>query len=410
VQQGVEAVGQLAGRMDAQIQTIGARDHEIAERVDRMVQEQMTLLGEQLQLLFDRMAIDTASVAEALRHGAERDEARVRAVGEVIDLLGERIDVASREGIDQMRRTVETRVLGLAQLVRSDSEALRRELVRSAEQLDEHTARALDERLAVVTAAVTAGTERMLDEAGRRLQEETAHAIRSWIDDALVRLEAHADEQTRRFDARTDEAISAIDRNMVRLTDAIEAQFERLGRSVGERAEEAADRAIGGRLDDVLTQMRDAAGSVDLLHRAVRDGQVDLQGTVEQAIEQRISSLARLIRSDNETLAQQIVADQEASKQSLRAMKELQANLPAEVVEMVEQRFASLAESIERSNEMLSKRIDKMADTIGERYGDDIQVVIDRMGDAMHALASLGRPAPAPGRATRVAEPRIELD
>jgi hypothetical protein len=410
VQHGVEAIGQLAGRMDAQLSSIGARDHEVAERIDRTVQEQMALLGEQLQLMFDRMAIDTSSVMETLRHDGERSDTRTRAVGEYVQLLGERIDVASRDAIEQTRRALETRVLGLAQLVRSDSEALRRELVRTAEQLDERTARALDERLGSVSAAVTDGTSRMLNELGRRMQEETAHAIRAWIDDALARLETHADEQSRRFDTRTEEALSAIDRNMVRMTDAIEVQFERLGRGVGERTAQAADLAIGERFDDVLARMHGAAGTIETLQGAIRDGQVELQQAIDRAVDHRMSSLARLIRSDNETLAQQIVADQEASKQSLRAMKELQANLPAEVIEMVEQRFASLAESIERSNEMLSTRIDKMADKIGERYDNDIQVVIDRMGDAMHALASLGRPTPPAGRGPRVAEPRIELD
>jgi DNA anti-recombination protein RmuC len=140
--------------------------------------------------------------------------------------------------------------------------------------------------------------------------------------------------------------------------------------------------------------------------RVLEERQVAHGHELAQTMDAKIASLAKLVRSDNETLAEQIVADQEASKQALRAMKELQASLPAEVIGMVEERFTSLAESIERSNEMLAARIDRMAETLGRRQNDDIQVVIDRMGDAMHALASIGKPEPA----SRPSTPRIELE
>ncbi|MGZ8598860.1 MAG: hypothetical protein ACXWX6_01485, partial [Actinomycetota bacterium] len=233
VQHGVEAVGHLAGSMDAQIHALAARDDEIAGRIATAVQEQMSLLGEQLQLVFDRLAIDTTAVTEAIARRDEAGEEQIRSLAEYLHVLNERIDVASREGIGEVRQALETRVMGLAQLVRADAEALRRELVRTAEGIDERSAALLDERLAAVAAAVTEGTSRMIDELGRRMQEETTYGIRAWIDDALARLESHADEQTRRFDARTDEALSAMDRSLVRMTDAIEGQFERLGRSIG---------------------------------------------------------------------------------------------------------------------------------------------------------------------------------
>jgi DNA anti-recombination protein RmuC len=408
VQHGVEAVGQLAGRMDAQLEALTTRDDQISERVRAAVEEQMTLLAEQLQLMYERMAIDTSSVGETIRHHTSRGDERLRAVGEYLHVLNERVDVATRELAAQMQRTLETRVMGLAQLVRSDSEALRGELVRTASTLDERTATILDERLAAVSEAVTGETARMIDELGHRMENETAQAVRVWIDEALARLESRSEEHARRFDARTEEALTAIDRNMVRMADAIEGQLERLGRTVGDRAAGAADVAIGERFDQVLARLNDASGTVERLPLALQEGQERIEQHVETSVDRRMGALARLVRSDNETLAQQIVTSQEASRQALRSMKELQANLPSEVIEMVEQRFASLAESIESSNEMLSKRIDKMAEKIGDRYDNDIQVVVDRMGDAMHALASMGRTGAAPS--PRGAEPRIELE
>lgn len=339
VQHGVEAIGQLAGNLEGQIQTITGRDDEITERFRRATDEHMAMLGEQLQLMYERMAIDKGSLATSILEIAERTEDRSRAVGEYLDLVNERVDLAARDAVAQMNRTLEMRLMSLAKLVRSDAEALRAALVRTAEDQDERLARTLDERLARVADGAAVATTRMLEE--------------------------------------------------------VTSRFEALGRAAGDRAAQAADVAIAERFDDVVARLQAASTSLERSGTDIRSGRELVQESLSRTVDQGVSALARLIRADNETLAQQIVADQEASKQALRAMKELQANLPTEVIDMVEQRFASLAESIERSNEMLAKRIDRMAERIGEQHDTDIQVVIDRMGDAMHALASLGRPRSA---------------
>jgi hypothetical protein len=399
VRHGVEAIGQLAGSMEAQVHALATRDGDVAERIQQAVDQQTAILGEQLQLMYERialdttaitetanrhtdrdvervralaeqvqlmyerMAIDTTSITEAVNHQGERDAERDRALGEYLHVLSDRVDVARRDTVNELNSALSARVMGLARLVRSDAEALRRELVRTAEPHDERIAGMLDERLARVSEAVEAGTTRMAEELMRRIGDETADAVRARMDEAVARLATRTDEHARAVDGRMDEAVAAIGRRLNEITGAIETQFEHLGRAVGERAASGADQGI--------------------------------------------ASLARLVRSDNELLAKQIAADQEASKQALRAMKELQANLPDEVIEMVEKRFSSLAESIERSNETLAKRIDKMTEKIGERYDSDIQVVIDRMGDAMHALASLGKGGESE---TQAQQPRIELE
>jgi hypothetical protein len=262
----------------------------------------------------------------------------------------------------------------------------------------------------------------MATEVSSRIREEISQAIRVRLDETVARLETRSEEQSRLIEARMHEAVTAIDRNVVRLSDSMEGQFERMGKLAGERAAAAANLAIGARFDDVAGRMQDAVGAIERAgaearvaaertathmaetRRALEERQMAHGRELAQTMDTRIGSLAKLVRSDNEMLAQQIAADQEASKQALRAMKELQASMPAEVIGMVEERFASLAESIERSNEMLAARIDRMAETIGRRQNDEIQVVIDRMGDAMHALASLGKP----GAGT--SEPRIDLE
>jgi ABC-type transporter Mla subunit MlaD len=356
VQHGVEAIGQLAGAMEAQVQSFGTREDEIAGRVGQAVEQQMTLLGEQLQLMYERLAIDTNAITEYVTSFAERGDEHTRAVGEYLHVLHDRVDVVTRDAVAELNRTLEERVMGLARLVRSDAEVLRAEFATAGEARDE--------------------------------------VVRSRIDEAITRLEAHGDERSRTIDGQMDQALTAMDRNMIRMTDVVESHLERLEQTVAERAARAVEVSLGERFDDVLARLQAATATLEG-HRG------EMSRSMGESVDERMGSLARLIRSDNETLAQQIVADQEASKQALRAMKELQANLPAEVIEMVEQRFASLAESLERSNEFLTTRIDRMAEKLGERYDSDIKVVVDRMGDAMHALASLGRPDDAP-EATRI--------
>jgi len=373
VQLGVEAMGQLAGSADSSMQAMSAHD-EADERV-RSVDQQISELAEQLQLLYDRTGIAMSSLHES------------------VAFLGDRMGVEARERLDELNRAFEARVLGLANLVRSDSEALRRELVTTAEAHDETIARLLDERLRQVV---------------ETLGDSVAQTLQVKLDDSLSALAARTDEQTRRIDARADETVSAIDRNLIRMVDALDDHFERLGVGVGERAAAAAELAIGARFDDVLARLHAAASVIEREGSHTRDAVEANRSRLEEtssALDTRFVALAKLVRSDSETLSGQIVADQDVTKQALRAMKELQASLPSEVIQMVEERFGSLAESIERSNEMLAARIDRMADTIGQRQNDDIQVVIDRMGDAMHALASLGK---EPG--TRGSGPRIEID
>ena len=374
VQQGVEAMSHLAGSADSSMQAMSAHDEGTENRV-RSVDQQISELAEQLQLLYDRTGIAMSSLHES------------------VTFLGDRMGVEARERLEDMNRAFEARVIGLANLVRSDSEALRRELVSTAEAHDETIARLLDERLHQVT---------------ETLGDSVAQSMQIKLDDSLAALAARTDEQTRLIDARTGETVSAIDRNLIRMVDALDEHFERLGAGVGERAATAAELAIGARFDDVLARLHAAASVIERDGSVTRDAIEATRSHLDEtrsALDTRFVALAKLVRSDSETLSGQIVADQEVTKQALRAMKELQASLPSEVIQMVEERFGSLAESIERSNEMLAARIDRMADTIGQRQNDDIQVVIDRMGDAMHALASLGKEPGTPGSG-----PRIEID
>jgi len=383
VEQGVSAIGHLAGRVETQADAFASHDQDIADRLNGVVEDQMSRLGEQLQLLYDRMAIDTTSLTAAIGNLTERDEDRVRYLTEHLQLMHDRIGMEARDVVqaieqldartqerladsqerladsqerpgealaaaEQLNRTLEARVMGLARLVRSDSEALREELVRSAEATreelvrsaaaqDESVARHMDESLGRVSEALTSATRWMVEELTRRTRDESLRVIQG----------------------RLDEAVSEIDTTLEGLTETLVGTREELADGVAER------------------------------------------------LDARIAALAKMIRSDDLALAEriEIAADQDASKQALRAVKELQANLPAEILDIVDRRMVQISEQIHRdvqaSNEsiarvgdLLERKVDEAAVRMSERYDTDIQGVIERMGDAMHALASLGREKP----------------
>lgn len=339
VQQGVAAIGQLSGNIEAQVQALANAGGQLVPIVSDAVEEQMRQLGEQLMLMNDRIGIEG------------RDQ------------------VAA---IHQLESRTYDRIMGIARLVRSDSETLRDQLVAVAAEQDEKLGAVMDAKLDKVSDALTAATRWMVEELTHRMSESLRREV---------------------------------DRLDVSMAETFQRELQRNTTEVADRTSAAVDVAIRGRLDDVLARMHDTMSAMERTRDELERSRTSTEESMTQTVESRMGALAKLVRSDNETLAEQIVADQEASKQALRAMKELQASLPVEVIERVERRFESLAESIQKSNELLSRRIDRMAATIGERHEDDMKVVIDRMGDAMHALASLGRPG-----STGRPPDRIEVD
>ena len=281
VQTGAEAMAILAQRIEHQAEAFAVQDVTISEHVGDMVSSEIRPVVEQLELLAEKVGL----------HGRDQDQVRVA-----------------------LERLVEARIMGLAQLIRSDSEALR----------------------GVVT-------ERA---------ENQAEALRE-----------------------------AVDWRMAAFAERIDEKLEQAADQVANRASEAAEVAIEGKMRD--------------------------------HIDDRLTAIARLIRSDNQALAQAFQERQPAAvepidpellRQTVRAIKELQAGLADDVQATVEHRFQSVsdqlhketqstAESMIKVAEVLGDKIDRLSVRVDEGYGNDLQVVIDRMGDAIQAMSTVRRPA-----------------
>jgi hypothetical protein len=341
VSDGVDTMGRLAQRMESHIDASVERDDDLTERIHAQIQ---TTLGEQIQLIYERLGIEARTLADTLSsHEAWMGRSLEAVNDRTAEQLGEHLESvrqAAREPASEISHLLEARVIGLAQLVRSDSEALRRRLVESAAAQDEAMGRMLDERLVRVLEAVDQATLLTVDESSRRIAEATDRAI----------------------DGRVEEITLMLDRNLVVLKEKLDDDL----RAVGSQTAEA----------------------------------------VSSALDQRIGGLARMIRSDNEALANrmQTLADAEPAKQTLRAVKEMEASLGNEMLTAMDRKFSiladqlhretqSMAESFAKSADVLSRKIDRMQSQ-APAAGAGMQTAIEKMGDAMHALASIGRSSP----------------
>jgi hypothetical protein len=341
---GVERVRDQLEQVEAHIAATFAHLNERDDALTRTIQEQVV---EHAQLI-EREA---QRVVEALQAYVPPSESEGGGAfgpdtAEQLQLLYERIDVQRRSIAEievSLERMIETRTLGLAQLIRSDSETLR-DLIVSRSEAQETTIReTLDERLAAISIA----------------GEEQA-----------VALTRTAEEQV---SALTLAVSSAIERGFARLSTEMD---ERIG-------------AISG-------------------PTAAPDG-----GGTNEELEDRLTALARMIRSDNRVLAERITqagahgGDGEVVRQTLRAVKELQASLGSDpdVLGSVDRRFQvmseqlhqetqSTAEAMVKVAEVLGGKIDRLSVRVDEGVGNDLQIVIDRMSDAIQAMSGRVRRDP----------------
>ncbi|MGZ4151750.1 MAG: hypothetical protein ACXVP3_04830 [Actinomycetota bacterium] len=365
VQQGVSALGQLAGRVDVQL---GEFEGRFAARVEEQDRARVELQGQ----------LET------------RVEEHIGLLDQQIDALRERAGVDARDlraAVGSAERKMHEWTIGLARLVRADAETLRGDIVAQLAQQDRRIADEVDGRLQAVTASVEAATERTIEGIAERLRSDT--------DAALERIQQ---SHQALLQQRLDEALSTLDRNMIRMGDHLEAQLDRLGDVVGTQAAQASSAVIATRVGEAMQLMQSS------------------QADVQKAVEDKITGLARFIRSDNRVLAERVrqLAESDTSRQALRAVKEMQANLPDEIMRVVEMRIEGVAdrfhrdiqettESIAKIGEALERKVEQMTARIAQRQDKDMQVVVERMGDAMHALASLNRPLVAGGD-------RIDID
>lgn len=318
VQMGTEAMGHLAERIERQAESFVAQDLQLEGTMRGVVEEQTNDLTQQLDLVREKVGM----------HGRDQEALRAR-----IEAL------------------LESRVRGLAELVRADSLSLRG---------------LIEERMAAVE----------LGDAG--------------IDqDALIR---------------------SFDERMVAMEHVVEERLAAFERSLGEEVL-ALSTAMSASVERNVERMTAAAGSVDGLDEMIAETQQAFEERMTAHVDDRITAIAKLIRSDNQVLLGKLAEqrqpaaeapDADVLRQLVRSIKELQAGTSSDVMSALDHRFQTLtdqmhrdtqlqAEAIIKVAEVMSDKIERLSARIDDGVGNDIQIVVDRMSDAIQAMSSVNR-------------------
>ncbi len=240
VQTGAEAMAILATRVEEQAEAFAVQDITISEHVGDMVASEVRPVAEQLEMLSEKVGL----------HG--RDQEQVRSA---------------------IERLLDARIMGLAQLIRSDSEALRGVIDERADGQADALREAVDRRMAAFAQEMDQRMGRIADDMTTRVSAAAGSAIESSMGPAAVeeRIREHIDER-----------MSA----MARLI----------------RAD-----------NEVLTQKLDTEqGSVDpeLLRqtiRAIKELQAGMASDVQDTVDRRFQSMSDQLHRETQSTAESMI-------------------------------------------------------------------------------------------------------
>jgi hypothetical protein len=319
VQGGTETVGRLAQRIEEHARLFVLQDHNIVEHVREAVDEQASELTEQISMVREKVGL----------HGREQEQLRA-----------------------SVEHAIDARMRGLAELIRSDSTALRG---------------LIEDRAAmVVTSDGTVDAAPLV-----RVVDERMAAMEHIVEERMAALERTMSEQVLTMSSATS---ASVERNVER--------------------------------------MSVAAGSVEGLDELFAGTQQAFGDRLMEHIDERVTAIARLIRSDSQALAERMASfgaagtepgvDAELVRQLIRSIKELEAGVASDMAGAVDRRFQTLSDQLHQETqlqaeamlkiaEVLGGKIDRLSIRVDEGVGNDLQIVVDRMSDAIRAMSTVRR-------------------
>jgi len=321
VQGGTETVGRLAQRIEEHAKLFVLQDHNIVQHVREVVDEHASELTEQITMVREKVGL----------HG--RDQEHLQA---------------------SLEHAIDARMRGLAELIRSDSTALRG-LIQNRAGMAENGGGAID--------------------AGPLVQV-------------------------------VDDRMAALDR-------IVEERMTALERTLGEQVL-ALSSATSASVERNVERMATAAGSVDGLDELIAETQQSFEERMMNHIDERAGAIAKLIRSDSQALANRMASltptggmtepavDGELVRQLIRSIKELEAGMASDMAGSVDRKFQTLSDQLHKETqlqaeamlkiaEVMGEKIDRLSIRVDEGVGNDIQIVVDRMSDAIRAMSTVRR-------------------
>jgi hypothetical protein len=206
--------------------------------------------------------------------------------------------------------------------------------------------------------------------------------------------------------------IRLVDERMGAMERIVVERMTSLERTIGEEVL-ALSTAMGASVEHHVERMTSAAGAMDGIDEMIAESQTAFEERMLGQLDERMTAIARLIRSDNQALAGRIgqlgdereavePMDTEVLRQLLRSVKELQAGMASDMLGTMDRRFQAMSDQLHREGqsqaeamvkvaEILGQKIDRLGVQVDQGVGNDIQIVVDRMSDAIQAMSSVNR-------------------
>jgi hypothetical protein len=369
VSRGALLSGGAAGGSEEVSAQISALEDHLARAFQQLAKRDQELVG----AIEARIHEETVRVASETHQKVEALEQVVRDSAELVASTptAAPAQVVSTEGMtfdnSEIIEAFEERVVRLAALVRSDSTRIAEMVQQQGAEMKREMAQTLDQRLGRVSELVSATTMSAVAEVARGVPEQAAEMLKAQM-----------------------EGINAsIDNNFVELADLNETEMHRMGRYISERTAELIDATIADRMSAAVERINSAANAIQAGSGGMGEAASE---DIAAIVDERVTALAKMIRSDNQTMAEivNVAAEQQAAKQANRAVKELAATLPAQISELVERRFAELEDKLHGETQSTMVAVAKVADVMSSRMDDvenrytaGVERAAERLGDAV---------------------------
>jgi hypothetical protein len=188
------------------------------------------------------------------------------------------------------------------------------------------------------------------------------------------------------------------------LREIVEERMILVGEALVDRTAEAAETAVAAAIGETVERMNVSISSIDGIDTMLAEQQQAFEERMRVHVDDRVTAIAKLVRSDNQALANRFAEggtagdDAELLRQTLRSIKELHAGLANDVLSSVDRRFQSMSDQLHKESqstaeamltvaERLSDKIDRVTVAVDEGYGNDVQIVVDRMSEAIQAMS-----------------------
>jgi hypothetical protein len=393
---------------------------EDTARAIREIADSPTLHG--VEAVRTQLEMVERHIAEAFAHFDQRDEAIAT---EVLDQVREHGQLVTRETariVEAMQAYVQggTETVGrLAQRIEEHA----RLFVLQDHNIVDHVREAVEEHASELTEQISMVREKV--GLHGREQEQLRASIEHAIDARMrglgelirsdsMKLRAYVEERAGMVvtaDGTLDPSpfVRIVDERMAALEGIVGERMAALERTMGQEVL-ALSTAASASVERNADRMSVAAGSIEGLDELFAETQQAFAERMMQHIDERVTAIARLIRSDSQALAERFasggaggpVLDPEMIRQLIRSIKELEAGVTSDMVGTVDRRFQTLSDQLHKETqlqteamlkiaEVLGEKIDRLSIRVDEGVGNDLQIVVDRMSDAIRAMTTVRR-------------------